>query len=682
MKRICLSVFSFILILFGLFASDTLSAAALEQTQNIYVYKNSDGKYVVEWTQVPDNCGYAVYLGDVRTVTDTNVNYLTVDGQTFLPGENTIAVAAIDGEGVEGGRTTETYVHYVSFEAPQNLSYDAESGILSWSDNNVSATYEVVVNRVRIASKLTEKQVDLSEYIVNVGVYEIRVKANGNGYYLSSEFSNSFGYTLRRALASPAALSVSAQDDGVVASWTAVDRAEKYLVEIKKDGQTIHSLECSDNSVDISGYVSDVAEYTVCVSATESNGGLYSASAATTCEYKVRGSLGAPVLKLDGTVVSWEKLDNARIYSVAVDGNPAGGEITATSFDVADYVKAPGAHKISVQAEENGLYTAGKISEIYCYTYGKLATPTLVVENGTVSWTAVENAKDYTVKIDGDVIGDHITETSVDLSKYIAAAGEYVVSVKANEVGFYLESAFADVTYVLKVSLGKPEATFDESTLTLSWNAVVGADEYVVTLNGTKVAETTSTEHRFAATDFASAGDYTVGVYAKGYNSFTDGDTATVIYKKQALSSDRKVSVEGGEISALISNGYVAYAVNGDSAVELGSDILNADGSFKTDVSAYEGQTLAFVTAYTEEDLALGKSIILYTAAALSEGTTTVVANEYYVDSNGIEFIALSDGLYFVTVDGNTYAVAASGGYVVSVNGASADDYLPLTVLE
>ena len=44
-------------------------ALALEQTQNIAVYKASSGEYVAEWTQVPDNCGYAFYFAGTRSVT-------------------------------------------------------------------------------------------------------------------------------------------------------------------------------------------------------------------------------------------------------------------------------------------------------------------------------------------------------------------------------------------------------------------------------------------------------------------------------------------------------------------------------------------------------------------------------------------------------------------------------------
>ena len=66
--------------------------------------------------------------------------------------------------------------------------------------------------------------------------------ANGSGYRLPSMFSNSVVYTERRALTAPQNLSFYNVDGKITASWSEVDNAENYLVEIKKDGAVLSSF--------------------------------------------------------------------------------------------------------------------------------------------------------------------------------------------------------------------------------------------------------------------------------------------------------------------------------------------------------------------------------------------------------------------------------------------------------
>lgn len=656
-------------------------AFALEQTQNIAVYKASSGEYVAEWTQVPDNCGYAFYFAGTRSVTGKDENLIVLDESLLAAGENEMSVAAIDSAGAEGEKRTFVYEHYVPFSVPDELTFSEESKILSWTDDNENATYDVVINRVLVANDLTEKQVDLSEFIVNVGIYEIKVMANGSGYRLPSMFSNSVVYTERRALTAPQNLSFYNVDGKITASWSEVDNAENYLVEIKKDGAVLSSFPVTDTSADISEYVTEVAEYEISVVADSADDSFYTGSEKITATYKNLGSLDAPVLTVEGTVVSWEAVENASVYSVAVDEVPAGGEITGTSFDFSELVKEVGAHKISVQAEENGLYVASEISVVYYYTYGKLDAPVATLSGSVLSWTEVENAKDYTVMLDGAILDEHVCRATFDLSGYVAAAGSYEVSVKANEIGFYNESDACSVTYVLTVSLGKTEAAFDESTLTLKWNAVVGATVYVVLVDGKVICETKNLSYTFDGTIFTDSKTYVLSVYAKGYNNFDDGEKAEVNFENVISQTKRKIVIDGinGGLERLLQKGYVAYIVSDTEmkAERLGEEIFSSDGTLAVDLSKYNGLKLGLIEKYSDADA----EVVLYELTAISDGDIVVKCTKYSIASSEFNFSNNENLPEGIAIADKVLVNVGKGGYAITiVGGVSIDDYVSLTV--
>lgn len=681
MKKFLATIF--LIVGVALFAGIATSspALALEQTQNITVYKTSSGEYVAEWTQVPDNCGYAFYFAGTRSVTGKDENFIVLNESLLAAGENELSVAAIDSAGAEGEKRTFVYEHYVPFAVPDELTFSEESKILSWTDDNENATYDVVINRVLVANDLTEKQVDLSEFIVNVGIYEIKVMANGSGYRLPSMFSNSVVYTERRALTAPQNLLFYNVDGKITASWSEVDNAENYLVEIKKDGAVLSSFPVTDTSADISEYVTEVAEYEISVVADSSDDSFYTGSEKITATYKNLGSLDAPVLTVEGTVVSWEAVENASVYSVAVDEVPAGGEITGTSFDFSELVKEVGAHKISVQAEENGLYVASEISVVYYYTYGKLDAPVATLVGSALSWTEVENAKDYTVMLDGAILDAHVCGTTFDLSGYVAAAGSYEVSVKANEIGFYNESDACSVTYVLTVSLGKTEAEFDETTLTLKWNAVVGATVYVVSVDGKVICETEHLSYTFDGTIFADSKTYVLSVYAKGYNNFDDGEKAEVNFENVFSQTKRKIVIDGinGGLERLLQKGYVAYIVSDTEmkAESLGEGIFSSDGTLTVDLSKYNGLKLGLIEKYSDAD----EEVVLYELTAISDGDIVVKCTKYSIASSEFNFSNNKNLPEGIAIADKVLVNVGKGGYAITiVGGVSIDDYVSLTV--
>ena len=91
--------------------------------------------------------------------------------------------------------------------------------------------------------------------------------------------------------------------------------------------------------------------------------------------------------------------------------------------------------------------------------YNQLATPTnLVVENGVVTWSAVQGAERYIVNIDGADVAT-VTETSYDLSAY--ASTGCTIKVKATSSTLLASEYSAECAYV--VTDGLTIAAFDSA---------------------------------------------------------------------------------------------------------------------------------------------------------------------------------------------------------------------------
>ena len=267
------------------------------------------------------------------------------------------------------------------------------------------------------------------------------------------------------------------------------------------------------------------------------------------------------------------------------------------------------------------------------------------------------------------------------MSGYVAAAGSYEVSVKANEIGFYNESDACSVTYVLTVSLGKTEAAFDESTLTLKWNAVVGATVYVVLVDGKVICETKNLSYTFDGTIFTDSKTYVLSVYAKGYNNFDDGEKAEVNFKNVISQTKRKIVIDGinGGLERLLQKGYVAY-IGSDTemkAESLGEEIFSSDGTLTVDLSKYNGLKLGLIEKYSDAD----EEVVLYELTAISDGDIVVKCTKYSIASSEFIFLNNENLPEGIAIADKVLVNVGKGGYAITiVGGVSIDDYVSLTV--
>lgn len=159
--------------------------------------------------------------------------------------------------------------------------------------------------------------------------------------------------------------------------------------------------------------------------------------------------LAAPVIELDGNVVSWEAVSGATSYTVYV--NDDGTSVTGTSYTLT--MTEAGSYTIYVIANStNAAYTDSARSNTVTYTVEQtypLAAPVIELDGNVVSWDAVEHAVSYTVTVNGTAQAP-VTATSYTITE--TTPGGYTVTVVANaEAGTnYVNSpASNSVTYTV-----------------------------------------------------------------------------------------------------------------------------------------------------------------------------------------------------------------------------------------
>lgn len=201
--------------------------------------------------------------------------------------------------------------------------------------------------------------------------------------------------------------------------------------------------------------------------------------------------LTAPVIELDGTVVSWDEVENASKYLVVVDEEEY--DVSSTSYDLKDLLE--GEYKIAVYAlGDEDKYLKSEASNEVTLIREKitLTAPVIKLEGTVISWNEVLNATEYKVIFnEKDYL---LSTTSYDLADLIKdlAVGEYKVVVHAlGDSPLIEDSPASNEVLVKKAELAAP--LIELTGKVVSWAKVPNAAKYLVTVNGEEYeVETTS----------------------------------------------------------------------------------------------------------------------------------------------------------------------------------------------
>lgn len=197
--------------------------------------------------------------------------------------------------------------------------------------------------------------------------------------------------------------------------------------------------------------------------------------------------LAAPVIALNGSVISWSAVANATSYGIFADNQPFGASTTGTSFDLADYEKAIGAGTKNITVNAQGSpYATSDASNAVSYTVIALSAPTLTwtAASGLLTWTASENAESYTVYEQiSSSDWNEVTTTTATYASIDFDAGAHTMAVKATSTT-KVDSALSNAVTVNVYGIS--------TTLT----GVTGASS-----NASKIYEGTSETLTFTADD-------------------------------------------------------------------------------------------------------------------------------------------------------------------------------------
>ena len=241
-------------------------------------------------------------------------------------------------------------------------------------------------------------------------------------------------------------------------------------------------------------------------------------------EVKVQTSLPIPTeIGASGSTISWSSVVGASSYEVIVsDGEPNVTENTYYNLDLSSI----GTYIIKIRAV--GVNTEGTTiySDYVSYSFvksNKLATPVVSVSDKTVTWTAVDNAATYNVRVlnsNKEVLFENTQSEltiSLDDEKY-TAVGKYTIQVKAIPEASKTEYANSDAGvnyYKVTQKLATPSIS-NISATSIRWTSISGISSYklylykvdgdVETLIDTY--STTSNSYSFTYMDLEDEGKY------------------------------------------------------------------------------------------------------------------------------------------------------------------------------
>lgn len=155
--------------------------------------------------------------------------------------------------------------------------------------------------------------------------------------------------------------------------------------------------------------------------------------------------LAPPSIELDGMTVSWSAVEKATEYAVYVNG-----ELVATtdklSYTVTEFKSQT--NVVTVVAVGDGLlYSNSAASNGQTINITVLDMPVVAVADKTLTWQAVEDAAEYDVYVNGEMVATTEQTTYVLTA---TKAGKYSVAVKAvsNDDGV-LDSALSDSVEII-----------------------------------------------------------------------------------------------------------------------------------------------------------------------------------------------------------------------------------------
>ena len=440
---------------------------------------------------------------------------------------------------------------------------------------------------------------------------------------------------------------------------------EDKVVMIESNMENISSftirVDGADNDTynsyfDISHLITDAKTYEICVRA-NGKAGYKNSEFSEVKLFTNSTTLSSPILKITDKTVWWQKdfaVDSYTVKMTRPDGNVENFYTASNKYNFTSDLKQAGLYSFAVIANstETNVVSSEPSDSVSYANIVKHTTPADVaiqeVEDDVVlTFKDVDNAKSYTIDINGDKFQANDTSVKLNLLEYdFSNPQRYYVSVKSNSSTYYAESDYSIQAYYDKyVRLGTPvlNAILDNvNDLLLSWSAVNNAHNYDVYLRGELYASNVNaTQILVPKTELDENGQIDYQVQAVGYDHFTSSFLSNKTTYQAVVIYDTPTALQVAQLGDNLVFSWKSVGTDCKYLVEIdGSNYIADTNSFVLDSYFTEAKS------YTLRVMAIpNESSTKYASNYSGELVYTHLITLAKVDGVRVENVLTSGGL-------------------------------------
>lgn len=236
-------------------------------------------------------------------------------------------------------------------------------------------------------------------------------------------------------------------------------------------------------------------------------------------------------------VLSFNAVEKASAYRISINGDILQIDSSLTSYNITDLVQKPQKYTISVQAVgDKGYKNSNVVFADDLEVYKTLQMPVVELDtyDSKIVWLEIDNADAYevTVVVNGDTSAKktfRVTKTEFDINDIVVDFTKtYSFTVEALSDNQYINKSPTSyaVEHILQGRLQSPQnVAYNDSSSTLSWDAVENAETYTIVLKHGSEQKTYKTELNsfvFPSSDISDIGAYTTYVYANNVHEMNE----------------------------------------------------------------------------------------------------------------------------------------------------------------
>lgn len=447
----------------------------------------------------------------------------------------------------------------------------------------------------------------------NSYTYTVRCITSNGAYYTS--FFDTAGATARY-VAAPELISAEGTADGIRISWKACSGASKYRIFFKNSAGSWSRLGTTTATSFLDTEVSSGKTYVYTVRCMDANENYISDFYAEGISGKY---LSAPAVSVsngaEGVDIRWDAVDGAENYRVYYYGSRGWTKLTdttETSFTDTD-VSSDHTYTYTVRCinPEGTAFTSSYLSgKSVRYIAAPTVTATNTGDGINIKWNAVAGAEKYRVYYYGSRGWTKMVDTASTsyLDKDVESGKNYTYTVRCiNSAGNAFLSWFKPGVSTYHVAAPDFDVTLNENSVTVSWDAVPGAELYRVyrnTASGwTRIADTTETSYVQTSVVSGETYTYTVRCLNAAADTFTSdyNPGKSVRYVDTPRITSVNNAPEGVEISWKAVTGAEKYRVyyKNDSGW---TRIADTTGTSFVHTGAQSGQTYTYTLRCVNAD--------------------------------------------------------------------------------